>query len=444
MDALKIERVILRTLLLSRPGVVVFLAILMVAGMGTAWLEPGGFRNVFVPAIVGITCAAFLSMAGLRLDACCRSAGALGIPMHLQRARRTQLILLFLFVLLPASYLLAMGFGGIALSATFAAGFFGVSLFRNSFPFWVIVAWWLLPKLGVDPWSVVFTPWGTAVIVAGSLAGFALWLHAPMRAHQNGLWDSAGLADARHEEEGAVPTKQGTTDALLAGASSGRLTPGMFWGALGHVSTFNRRATIIEVLVGIAVVVALHAYQHGRVDSAVFLAASILAGAMAGWPFFMMQSAWATSAGEQSLWVLAPRWPAQAALKWLVIRSFWSRIPPALITWLLLAGLGLFAGWIDWQVVARGAMAMFSIAFAFFGFLVLFLAKRRLRKRNRLAMGYLVFTGMAGVSLLPVQGSTMAWGVLCLMLLVPAAFALLAFVLRRPQFPVRPEADMVL
>jgi hypothetical protein len=165
---------------------------------------------------------------------------------------------------------------------------------------------------------------------------------------------------------------------------------------------------------------------------------------MAGWPFFMIQGAWATSALEQSLLVLSPRWPDLRALKWLVIRTLWSQSPTWLIAWTLLAALGLAAGWIGWPVVARGAAGLLCIVSALFGFLLVFLTRRRLKKQNRLAMLYLVVTGIAGLLLIPFQKSAAAWQVLCLMLIIPAALAVLAFCLRRPQFTVRPDADLIL
>jgi hypothetical protein len=218
----------------------------------------------------------------------------------------------------------------------------------------------------------------------------------------------------------------------------------MFWGALGHLTGFNLRWTLIVALGSTAAFVLGHAYWYGRNDAEIFLAYSVLAGALTGWRFFVIQGAWATTAGEQSLLVLAPRWPAPRELKWLVIRTFWSQIPASTMAWLMLAVVGFATEWIPGTVIARGALGLFSTAYALFGFLLVFLAGRRLRKRNRLAMLYLVVIGIAGVLLIPFQKSVTAWGVLCLMLIVPATLALLAFCVRRPQFPVRPDADLVL
>jgi hypothetical protein len=282
------------------------------------------------------------------------------------------------------------------------------------------------------------------VIGALSLVAFAAWVRGLPRAHQRGVFEGAALADARHEE--AAPTAQAdaATEKLLAHAATGRLSPRVFWGVLGHVHALNRRAAFLLTLGAIALFAVLHAHQRGRADSATFLAGSAIVGVLAGWQFFAMQGAWATSAKEQELLVLAPRWPARRALKGLVLRSFWSQLPASLVAWLSVAVLGLAAGWLSWPVVARGATGLFSVAFALFGFLLLFLARTRLKKRNRLAMLYLIVTGIAGLLLVPFQNSGSAWRVLCLMLVVPAALALLAFCLRRPQFPVRPDADLVL
>ena len=95
-------------------------------------------------------------------------------------------------------------------------------------------------------------------------------------------------------------------------------------------------------------------------------------------------------------------------------------------------------------MVARGAAGLLCIVCALFGFLLVFLARRRLKKQNWLAMVYLVVTGIAGLLLIPFQRSVAAWQVLCLMLIIPAVLAVLAFCLRRPQFPVRPDADLIL
>ena len=443
MDALRIERVMLRVLLFAQPGRAAFLAIIAVIGLATAWLEPSEFRDLLSPALVGITMAAFLVMGAVRLDACCHSAGALGIPLHLEYARRTQLILLLLFVALPAIYLLAMGFGWMALSATFAAGVVGVHLFRSPLLIWLILSLWIASKMGLDAPAFAASAAGATIVAVLSVAGMAAWLRAPLRSQQQGVMDSAALADARHEVD-AVPTIAPSVDQLLAGAGTDRPSPRMLWGALGHVSGFNRRWAALVALLAVAAFFAVHAYRHGRADSAYFLACSVVAGLMAGWPFFMLQGAWAITANEQSLLVLSPRWPVGRELKWLVIRTFWSQSPTWLIAWVALAVTGLLAGWIPWSVAGRGAAGFLSIAFALFGFLLVFLARRRLKKQNRLAMLYLIVTGIAGLLLIPFERSAGAWKVLCLMLLIPAALALLAFCLRRPQFPVRPDADLVL
>lgn len=443
MDALRTERVILRTLLLAQPGRAIFCALIAVIGLATAWLEPGEFRDILAPAMVAIPMAAFLAIAAIRLDACCHSAGALGIPLHLHFAQRAQLALLVSFVALPAIYLLMMGFGWRGLSLAVAAGVVGVHLFRSALLAWVVLALWLAPRLGVDVWAFASSAAGAAVIVALSAWGFAAWLRTPSRAQHQGILDSATLADSRHEPAG-VPANAPEIDALLAGAEQARISPRMFWGALGHVSAMNRRAATLLVVAGVAVFIATHFYKGGRADAGFLQAFSTVAGLLAGWQFFAMQGAWATTAGEQSLLVLTPRWPGRRALKWLLVSSFWSRIPASLTAWVATTGIGVAAGWITWAVAVRAAITLFAVAFALFGFLLLFLAKRRLRKRNRLAMLYLVITGIAGLLLIPFHASVAAWRVLCLMLVTPAALALLAFCLRRPQFPVRPDADVVL
>ncbi|HKU88196.1 MAG TPA: hypothetical protein VJP84_00270 [Steroidobacteraceae bacterium] len=443
MDALRIERVMLRTLLIAQPRRAVFCVIIALAGAAAPWLEPGPFRDILAPAMIGLASATFLAIAATRLDACCHSAGALGMPRHLEHVHRTQAMLLCLCVALPAIYLLAMGFGWFALSVSFGAGATGVHLLRNPVLPLLVVAAWGSSKLGWDPWSFAYSAPGAIVVVILSGAGFATWFLSPKRLQKQGILDSATLSDARHEAA-AVPSGGAAVDKLLIGSAEGRISAPMLWGAMGHVAGFNRRWTAILSIVGAAAFFAVHAYRHGRGDSAFFLACSVLAGLMAGWPFFMIQGAWATSALEQSLLVLSPRWPDRRALKWLVIRTLWSQSPTWLIAWTLLAALGLAAGWIGWPVVARGAAGLLCIVSALFGFLLVFLTRRRLKKQNRLAMLYLVVTGIAGLLLIPFQKSAAAWQVLCLMLIIPAALAVLAFCLRRPQFPVRPDADLIL
>lgn len=444
MDALRTERVMLRALLFLRPGAAVFCILIAIAGLATAWLEPSTFRDILAPSLIAISMAACLLIAATRLDACCRSAGALGIRRHLEHARRTAGILLLVFVALPATYLLIMGFGWLGLSVTFAAGAIGVHLFRNTLLVWLVLGLWIAARMGLDAWSFAASSRGALAIVALSLVACVAWVRALTRAHQQGVLDGATLADARHEGAPAAVPSSTDIDKLLATTATGRLSPLVFWGTLGHVSILNWRGTFLFALAALLLFLVLHTYHRGHADSATFLTWSAIAGLLSGWVFFSMQGAWATSAQEQNLLVLSPRWPEPRELKWLVLRTFWSRLPAALVAWLMVAALGLAAGWLSWPIVARGAAGLVSIAFALFGFLLLFLARRRLKKRNRLAMLYLVVTGIAGLLLIPFHQSAGAWRVLCLMLVVPAALALLGFCLRRPQFPVRPDADLVL
>ena len=81
---------------------------------------------------------------------------------------------------------------------------------------------------------------------------------------------------------------------------------------------------------------------------------------------------------------------------------------------------------------------------ALFGFLVLFLAQSRLRKTNRLAMTYLVVIGFVGMMMLILVRSYAAWNACGALLFGIALLPGLAFALRRPQFPVRPDGDVVL
>jgi hypothetical protein len=443
MDALRRERALLRTLLFERPVISALLALVLAAGFIVAWFQASLEETFFPLALLAAPVFAKLAISAWRLESLGESAGALGIPGHFEAVRRVQYSLVGL-VVVPSIYLLLLGYGPQSSLALCMAGAIAVCLQRVWTTWAVIIAWWVIDHFHFDVWTFAGSAPGALLFMALSVAGFVLWFRAPRYAHARGVWSAAGYADARHETADAPGLAPPSADLAELHPGSGRMRPATFWGALGYLPAGGIRLTATFALTWLAVFAGMHFYRQGRSDISAFLTSSGIAGALAGYRFFTLQGLWATSAGEQSLLVLTPRWPARGALKCLVLRSLWDPLPVSVVAWLAVAITGLGLGWFPWPVVVKGAATLVTVMVALFGFLLLFLAQSRLRRMNRLAMAYLVFvlfTGLITVALLQTTG---AWKTGCALLLGAALFPALAFILRRPQFPVRPDGDVVL
>lgn len=443
MDALTRERTVLRTILYERPILSTLLDLSLAAGLVLAWIGRGSEGSDFTVMLIALPACARLAAAAFRIDGCCVAAGALGIPHHLEAVRRVQIALVALWAGLPSIYLLLIGYDVRAVSVLCMASAFGMSLLRPWVLWAALVAWWVGRHFELDLWSFAATPWGVALFVGLALVSFVLWLRMPALAQTRGAWSAAALADARHElSTETPPVHSPKLDALLP--SSGRLKPATFWGGLGHLPGSGWKLTAAYVLPWLAVYVLVHFYRHGRADVAAFLAGSLMAGGLSGYRFFTMQGTWATSAGEQSLLLLTPRWPTTGGLRLLVFRSIWEPLPASIVAWASVAVLGWACGWLPLAAVVQGAAAVVAATLALFGFLLLFLAQSRLRKTNRLAMLYLVIILFTGLMMFILRKSPQAWYVCCALLLAASLLPAIAFSLRRPQFPVRPDGDVVL
>jgi len=377
MDALKHERALLRVLLFERPIFSAILALAMTAGCVIA-LRGWNFTALL---LIAGPAFAWLGASAFRLEGSCESAGALGIPGHLPAARRVQYILAGLFAILPSIYLLVLGFDRRVVLMICLAGAVAVSLQRPWTMITLVIAWWAIRYFDFEFWEFAGTAPGILLVAACSIAGFLLWFRVPAWAHARGVWATVALADARHEmlADDLPPAPSPQLDSLLP--SGERMGPETFWGALGHLPDRGFRLTAAFATTWLAVFVAMHFYKHGQSDVGAYLASSLLAGTLAGLRFFKLQAVWSTTAGEQSLLMLTPRWPPRGALKGLVYRSLWEPLPAAIVAWLAVSIAGQTLGWFSLRIVAQGAVGVIAAMVALFGFLVLFLAQSRLRIR---------------------------------------------------------------
>lgn len=469
MDALRLYGAILRTLVFERPAIAIVLLVVILIGFVLGALGPVHGTSGFAILAVAVPAWGLLTAAALRLEGCCVSAGALGIPGHYPAARRTQYLLLALFAGVPSIYALLLSREPNASMYILLGSAIGVLLGRAFVLPGVIAAVWLTSRVQFDPWAFAGTLQGALLFLAVTIAGYLLWFRAPLQFHAHGVWSAAALADARHETLG-VPGHEtvahaGTVDArpgnfgsaptpgpqrppvsghaieslLPAGVS---LRPASFWGGLGHLPDAGWRLTAVFAAIGLGAFVIPHFYRHGRTDVGAFLAISLIAGAWAGCRSLRLEGAWATSAGEQSVLMLTPRWPSRPALKWLVISSLWNPVPEPFVAWLAVAVVGVSLGWLPWPLAAQGAAGLAATSVACFAFLPLFLAQKRIRKDNRLAQAYLVFVGFTGLIMLMLVKSPEGWALCCELLFGVALLPLLAFLLRRPQFPARPDDNV--
>jgi hypothetical protein len=450
MDALKRDATVLRALLLDGAGTTI--ALLAFAALGFLFvLNPGPDSLVTFYLCMGVVAAAFVFRAAVRVSMCCYSAGHIGIPHHVDAIQRAQIFIVAAFVLIPTVLSLLAGGDWRALVIFVAVVGLAIRPMEQlSLVFIGLLAIKaLVSTTHLDLWSLAFGAPGVVTVLVLSAWSIADWLKLPRRIEILATAGFATLADASHETDHAVEldARSGAFEREFADVLAPRqpdvISPRRLWLGMGFDTRTPWRGRALELAIAVAVLAAAHVVKDGRWDLNVYLLASAYAGTLVFGRFQSLHQGWLVTPGEQSLLLLAPRWPARAALKQALLRSAWSGLPIIYAGWALLSLIAVALQYVSWRMVLLALLGHAAVLISSLGIFLSYFSRSRLRATNWLQMAYLLIAFVGTVCLIAgaAFGSLMSTLIGTAMVLAPFLIALLAFSTCRLLFPVeRPES----
>lgn len=390
-------------------------------------------RGMYEPTAVDIVIVVL--MRGVqRTSLLSGTLNALAIPSHEERLRRAQIGLLLLCTAPPI--LLGARFG---LDTRMLAVFLGAAggcVAIAMFPWlaWLFLAIFLPSHLKHGLASLALSTPGVLFIIGASFAVCWHWVRRPSQA----VFVNQGLSgDPSPAPLLPQPIEDGQLGPALRPA---HLSASRFWLGLGHTADPWWKCCLAGVGLGLGMFVIAHFWNAGRTDATLYLVSSAMIGILLFGRFAAMNQAWTQTPGEQSVLLLTPEWPQGNQLKRAMMLTTLPGICGYLLSWAILSAVALLLGWVSPVRVAIGGIALAAMTLGMLGLFMCYLAHARMRRRMYLPMIYLLaaFIGLVMLVFGLDERNVRSLWFAALLTLLPFALSLLAFCLRRPQFPARP------
>jgi|HubBroStandDraft_1064217.scaffolds.fasta_scaffold00671_23 hypothetical protein len=460
MDAVTRLRRVLFELLIRRPVIVCLLSLFYVfAAIAGGTGSTGPKRGLLIAVMAAIPAAGLSAVATERLVRYAASAGALGIPRHVDTLRAAQIMLFLLLVAFP--WLVAIGHDAPWVSAAAlliggsAAGTLLVG--RGLLVALLIPTVWVMNAAFGPPehwlaWSAVHY-----LVLAGSLAAYWRWMKLPVRVESAAPTIQVVYSDAGHEESEADMDAAGNVkpakfaeavrrqDAYVAaavrGVGDGQLSPAGLALGLGFWSGTAWRAVVISAAVGILLVAAAREHYFLRQPKAVYFGLCMLAAFLALSRVSTIVQWWKRSSAEQGLLLLTPRWPSREMLKGVFLVTMARVQVGSAVGWIAISAVLLGLGWIDVNEAAYGALYVLATSLVACSYLWVALGSREVKEWQLSAIATALLT-VAGVAMFQFGSSlgTLYRAAGAAACLLPPMISFAIFRLRPLQFPANPRS----
>lgn len=446
MDALNRQGTLCRALFAQGKWPVM---LALVAVSCAAWLASIGdaglrfLHELFAAFAVGCT----LGLAAQRLPALAVWAGQLGIPGHRQRLRSAQWLLLAMSLFFSIGLELQFAKDLRAVVVPLIAATTIASL--NSLPMLsvaVAIAVLITNSLDQELLLQLFEPVGASFSLVICLAALHRWFMHVRQIHDRAAVASHSLADATHEKAHAVELEAAHVSqisylgAALEPDPAGHLSARRLWLGMGYDSMTSWKVPGYSLLLALALLTAVHFLFAGRFDWLAYLIFSAITVFVPFGRLNGMHEAWLRTPHEQSVLLLAPRWPQGKSLKVAFLRSLLSGCGSYAAFWVLLSAFALASGWIDLRTVLITGAALLILAKVLYITMMHYLSQRRASRASPYALGYVILQLLGAMALAVgwAGGSALAALIGLAAMLLPTAPVVYLFITRRLQFPVQP------